>query len=147
MLVVRVLIDVEENLTIGAAGSPSCVATGRHLSATVIVVEIDIAAILTRAGVGVTRTPSGLEFASRHPLCGSAYVKWEPCQWTFGYGGATSVTNANPEPWFLSVLSREVGVGPQTAGLAGDKQARNRPRETGRPKPKVSGDGIGTGSP
>ena len=73
------LIDVEEDLTVGAAGSPRHVAVQWHGSAVMIVIEVDVAAILVRAGVRVARSPSRLEFASAHHLGGGAYVKWEPC--------------------------------------------------------------------
>lgn len=105
------LIDVEENLTVGAAGSPPGVVARWYVRVAVVVVEVDVATILARAGVRVTRAPSGLEFASGHPLCGGAYVKRQLCQRTFGYGGTISVTNADPKPWLLSVLARKVGVG------------------------------------
>ena len=43
------LVDVEEDLTVGAAGSPSRVAAHRNSKVAVVVVEVDVAAKLARA--------------------------------------------------------------------------------------------------
>ena len=120
------LIDVEEDLTIGAAGSPCCDAARRCGTASVVVVKVNVAAILARAGVGVARSPSRLEIASDHSLFGGANLEREPRQRTIGHLGTISVANADPESRLLSRLATKVGVGPQIARAPGNKQSCDR---------------------
>ena len=140
------LIDVKEDLTVGAAGSPSRVAAHRNSKVAMVVVEVDVAAKLARASDGVAGSPCRLEFASGHTFTGGVDVEREPCQRTVGHSGTISVTNADPEPWLPNGLSTEVGVGPQVAGVAGDKEPRDRASEARQPESKIGGDGIGAGT-